>query len=279
MIQRQVREQLAVPACCLNSCQTCFSYPLLCQEHDRLREDNQKAEMDNVQMQLKLTPEGRQQYLAEAAKREERRPMTPSKKKSGAGRRKAAARRGGGRGDDDDESVYGEEEEEEDDAYSVVSSRRGSYSVSRHRRESSEDRGYERGSGSGGAVGGGRGRTSRYSLDYEADDLPALPRPPRRRSVDSSFARESSLRPRGGVGGGRRDEREMSVMSARAARLARESAENGYRRILGADGEPELGRGLAGLREFMMTSSTTAISAASKRKFRAPPRERDLNEY
>jgi len=84
------------------------------------------------------------------------------------------------------------------------------------------------------------------------------------------------LRPRG-VGAGGRTEREMSVISARAARLARESAETGSRRFTGTDGEPELGRGLAGLREFMMTSSTT--SAVKKRLPRPRDRERELSEF
>lgn len=105
--------------------------------------------------------------------------------------------------------------------------------------------------------------------------------------MDSALGgRESSLRPRGvggfgqgvGIGAvGGRTEREMSVMSSRAARLARESGETGSRRLVGADGEPELGRGLTGLREFMMTSST--MTASRKKLPRPRDREREMSEF
>merc|ERR1719219_1100102 len=68
-------------------------YEKLRVEHDLLRDDNQRAEMENVEAQLKLSPEGRHQYLQEAAKREERRPVTPSQRKRRRGRSGAPSRR------------------------------------------------------------------------------------------------------------------------------------------------------------------------------------------
>jgi len=57
-------------------------YDKLRMDHDHQRLENQRLEMDNLQLQLQLAPEARAQYLAEAQQRDEGRPKQKPKKKA-----------------------------------------------------------------------------------------------------------------------------------------------------------------------------------------------------